>query len=211
MTTLYFRTARFRITIFIFLVIIVTSFSKLHSQGSFPFQLTEFKAQAKNGNVGLTWKTKSQEDLLQFEVEYSPDGKYYKRIDVVPASGSPNGDVYESEHSVSYSDSGFYRLKMVDNNRKWQYSDPIIVRTNKITSFFVYPSVITTHVMNIFITDPFNSLEVVSMNGTMMLKENLSGKTGRINIPLSTNLGAGMYIVQLRNQDQAITQKVIIQ
>jgi hypothetical protein len=45
----------------------------------------------------------------------------------------------------------------------------------------------------------------------VMLKENLSGKTGRINIPLSTNLGAGMYIVQLRNQDQAITQKVIIQ
>jgi hypothetical protein len=65
--------------------------------------------------------------------------------------------------------------------------------------------------MNIFINDPFNWLEVVSMNGTVMLKQNLSGKTGRINIPLSPDLGAGVYIVQLGNYDRTITQKVVIQ
>ena len=211
MTAVYLRTTIHRIVVITFFVFITAIFSTLYSQGSFSFRLTEFKAQAKNGNVGLTWKTKSREDLLQFEVEYSPDGEFYKRIDVVPASNLPGGDIYESEHAVSYTDSGFYRLKMVDYNRNWKYSDPIFVHTNKITSFFVYPSVITTHVMNIFVNDPFNSLEVVSMNGTVMLKENLSGKTGRINIPLSTNLGAGMYIVQLRNHEQAITQKIMIQ
>jgi hypothetical protein len=49
------------------------------------------------------------------------------------------------------------------------------------------------------------------MNGEVMLKQNLSGKTGRFNIPISPNLSAGMYIVQLSNYDKKITQKVIIQ
>jgi len=211
MTTVYFQSKNFRTLVLGFFFSIVLSFSKIYAQGPSPFQLAEFKAQAKNGNVGLTWKTKSQEDILQFEVEYSTDGKSYRKIDVAPASNRPNGDIYESEHSVSYTDSAFYRLKMVDNNQRWQYSDPILVRTNKITALFVYPSVISTHILNVFVNDPFNSVEVVSMNGTVMLKENIGGKIGRINIPLSANIATGMYIVQLKNHDQAITQKVIIQ
>lgn len=199
------------ITFVLFSFILSSAIFQLKAQGSWSSQLTEFKAQAKNGNVGLNWKTSSQEDLLQFEVEYSTDGKYYRRIDIVPASKAPNSDYYEFEHQVNYTDSAFYRLKMVDQNRKWQYSDPILVHLNKITTWFVYPSVITTHVMNIFVNDPFNSLEVVNINGTVMLKENISGKIGRFNIPLSANIATGTYIVQLRDRERAITQKVIIQ
>ena len=65
--------------------------------------------------------------------------------------------------------------------------------------------------MNIFLNDPFRWLEVVSMNGTVMLKENLSGKMGRINIPFSSDLAPGTYIVQLSDHSRTITQKVIIQ
>jgi len=65
--------------------------------------------------------------------------------------------------------------------------------------------------MNIFLQDPFNSLEVVSLDGTVLLKQNLSGKTGRIDIPISPNLARGAYIVSLSNHEKIITQKVIIQ
>ena len=70
---------------------------------------------------------------------------------------------------------------------------------------------ITTSVMNIFIQEPFYSLEVVNMNGAVMLKQNLSGKTGRISVPFSPLLSAGVYIVQLRNYEKTITEKVVIQ
>jgi len=182
-----------------------------HAQGLNAVQVTNLKADSRNGNVGLTWKTGSEQNLRQYEIEYSLDGRYYKNLGFIPARNNINGDFYEFEDPVSYSDSAFYRLKIVDNNGRWLYTRPVLFQINKTTTFFVYPSVITSHVINIFLNDPFYSLEVVNMNGEVMLKQNLSGKTGRFNIPISPNLSAGMYIVQLSNYDKKITQKVIIQ
>jgi hypothetical protein len=210
MKPIYVRTTLLS-TIIGCLLLNISSFISINAQGLWSVQLTSFKADSRNGNVSLSWKTASEENLMQFEIEWSNDGKYYRNLGFIPARNSINGDFYEFEHSVSYNDSAFYRLKIIDNNRRWLYTNPVLYHVNKITAFFVYPSVITTHIMNIFLNDPFYSLEVVSLNGVVMLKQNLSGKTGRINIPLSANLGAGMYIVQLRNYDKTITQKIMIQ
>lgn len=202
-------------TIYVRTIILFTSlcftFSQGTAQGLWTIQLTSFKAESRNGNVGLTWKTASEENLRQFEIEYSSDGRYYRNLGFIPARNSINGDFYQFEHTVSYSDSAFYRLKIVDNRGRWQYSVPVLYHVNKINAFFVNPSVISTHVMNIFLDDPFDWLEVVALNGSVMLKENLSGKMGRINIPISSTVAPGVYIVQLRNHYRTITQKVVIQ
>jgi len=210
MKSIYVRTTFLSILISC-LLLNISSFIQINAQGLWTVQLTSFTAASRNGNVGLNWKTTSERNLMQFEVEYSSDGRYYHNLGFIPARNSINGDFYQFEHAVTYSDSAFYRLKIVDKNRKWLYTEPVLYHVNKITAFFVYPSVITTNIMNIFLRDPFNSLEVVSLNGTVMLKQNLGGKIGRINVPLSGNLSAGMYIVQLRNYDKTITQKVLIQ
>jgi Secretion system C-terminal sorting domain len=183
----------------------------LQAQGLWSAHLTEFKADSRNGNVNLSWKTESEENLRQFEVEYSPDGNYYQNLGFIPARNKLNGSWYEFEHAISYTDSGYYRLKMVDATGKWVYSEAVLYHANKISAFAIYPNVITTGVMNIFIKDPFDWLQVVSMNGAVMLKQNLGGKTGRLNIPLSSSLSSGTYVVQLGNHEQTITQKVIIQ
>jgi len=180
-------------------------------QGLQAVQLSDFKAESKNGNVGLSWKTSSEKDLRQFEVEYSEDGKYYHNLGFIPATNTINGNFYEFEHPVSYTDSAFYRLKIVDRNGSWLYTKPVLYSINNTTALFVYPSVISSRIINIFLKDPFNSLEIVSMNGTVMLRQNLSGETGRINIPVSPTLASGMYIVQLDTYGKTITQKVMIQ
>lgn len=181
------------------------------AQGLLNVQSQDLKAESKNGNVGLKWKTASEENLLQFEIEYSEDGRYYRNLGFIPARNSINGDFYEFEHAVTYTDSAFYRLKIVDNNRRWMYTTPVLYHVNNTTAFMIYPSVVTTHVLNLFLKDPFNFLEVVTMSGEIILKQNLSGKTGRINVPLSSNLSPGAYIVKLRDYDRSFIQKIIIQ
>jgi hypothetical protein len=203
MKTLYVRTI-----IFFFLLCAAL---RSNSQGLWTVQLTSFKAESRNGNVGLTWKSASEENLMQFEIEYSRDGRFYRNLGFIPARNSINGDFYEFEHPVSYSDSAFYRLKIVDNRGRWLYTPPVLYHINKITSWFVNPSVISTGVMNIFLNDPFDWLQVVSINGTVLLKQNLSGKMGRINVPISADVAKGTYIVQLGDHYRTITQKVVIQ
>ena len=182
-----------------------------NAQGLLTVQFTDFKAESRNGNVGLTWKTTSEENLMQYEIEYSRDGRFYRNLGFIPATNRINGDYYQFEHDVNYSDSAFYRLKIVDNRGRWMYTQPVIYHVNKITAWFVNPSVITTGVMNVYLNDPFDWLQVVSINGMVLLKQNLSGKMGRINVPISADLAKGVYIVQLGDHYRTITQKVVIQ
>ena len=178
---------------------------------TFQTKLLEFKATSRNGMVGLTWKTEYEENLLQFEVEWSRDGKNYQRAGIVQAVNAPTGNIYSFEHKISYTSEAFYRLKIMDITNHWQYSDPIIVPVEKTARLFVYPSVITTRMITIIVNDPFNSMQIVSTNGTVMMKQSLSGKTGRMDIPLSPTVASGIYIVQLQNQTETITQKIMVQ
>jgi hypothetical protein len=198
------------IQLFVFCIISLLTSLSLDAQGLQLVQLSGFKAESRNGNVNLSWKTSSEENLRQFEVEYSDDGKYYHNLGFIPARNNLNGNFYEFEYPVSYNDSAFFRLKVVDKNGKWLYTNPVVYYVNNHTPFFVNPSVINTGVINVYLDDPFSLLKVVSMNGTVMLKQNLSGKTGRISIPVSPAVSSGIYIVQLKNDNRVITQKVFI-
>ena len=111
MKTIYVRTILFSFCLCVALV--------SNAQGLLTLQLTSFTAESRNGNVGLTWKSASEENLMQYEIEYSRDGRLYRNLGFIPARNSINGDFYEFEHPVSYSDSAFYRLKIVDNRGRW--------------------------------------------------------------------------------------------
>ncbi len=185
--------------------------SSINAQGLNTLQITNLKAESRNGNVGITWKTDKETDLRQYEIESSSDGRYYKDLGFIPARNNINGDIYEFENTVDYTDSVFYRLKIVDVNGKWLYTQPVLYNINKTTTFLIYPSVTSSHTIDIFLDHGFDFIEVTSMNGAVLLKQNLSGKMGRISIPTSHDLSAGVYVVQLKNDYRTITQKIVIQ
>jgi len=194
----------------IFLISLFLS-TPVGAQGLATVRITNFKAESKNGNVGITWKTDKEANLRQYEIESSDDGRYYRNLGFIPARNRISGDLYEFENTIDYSDSVFYRLKIVDANGKWLYTEPVLYKVNKTTAFLIYPSVVSSHMINIFLDDGFDFVEVINSNGAVLLKQNLSGKTGKISIPVSPDISAGTYIVQLKNGSRTITQKIVIQ
>src|SRR6476646_3508557 len=196
-------------TVFLIFTFLITF--RVNGQGLGTLRITYLKAQSRNGNVGITWKTDKEENLREYEIESSSDGRYYKNLGFIPATNNINGDVYEFENTVDYTDSIFYRLKIVDAKGKWLYTEPVLYKINKTTAFFIYPSVISSHSINVYLNDGFDFIEVTNMNGAVLLKQNLGGKTGKITIPVSPAIASGLYVVQLKNQDRTITQKIVIQ
>src|ERR1700680_3459542 len=122
-----------------FIIFLILAAPYINAQGLSTIQLTNLKAESRNGDVGLSWKTLSEKDIMQFEIEYSQDGKYYRNMGFIPAKNNINGDLYEFEHPVFGSDSAFYRLKVVDKNGKWLYTDPVLFKVNNISPFFINP------------------------------------------------------------------------
>jgi hypothetical protein len=130
-------------------------------------------------------------------------------IGVVNAANNPGGAVYSFTHAVVNSGKQFYRLKMINLDNSSELSGIASVETVGKDRNFVRPSVITSGVINVFLDDSYNTVEVVSMKGEVLAKRNINGRTGRVDIPVGA-MPAGTYIVQLRNRETTAQQKVII-
>ena len=182
--------------------------SSISVSGVLPLVLVEFTAHPNNGVVELKWKTSSEQNLRQFEIEYSSDRNSFIRAGIVPAANAPAGAVYTFSH-IPPANRIFYRLKMTDIDGQFKYSDILMVQINKTNNHFVQPSFITTGVINVFLNTTFNTLELISTNGTILMKQNINGRTGRMEIPIPSVI-PGTYVVRLRNNETTLQQKILV-
>ena len=182
----------------------------VESSGPLPVKLVNFDGVKTVEGTRLSWETAVEENFKEFEVEYSQDMNNFSKIGTVLAGNAINGTKYQFSHSVNSSGNSYYRLKMIDLDASFAYSKIIVVNTSEsLAGNFVRPSLINSGVMNINIEGNYQLLELVSTNGTVVYKQNLSGKNGPLDIPVNAT-SSGMYIVRLINNDQVKQQKVLI-
>ncbi len=88
-------------------------------------ELTDFEGNVLNCFARLIWTTSIQDDLDHFEIEWSGDGIVFMTIAEVDVNGGTNGGATYNFTDESTSEFNFYRLKMVDANGDFSYSDVI--------------------------------------------------------------------------------------
>ena len=109
-----------------------------------PVTLTSFEATKQSASVVLNWKTEKELNLNYFSVEYSKDGINFSQLAMV-FTGSNASNAYSYRHADP-SSMNYYRLKMVDMDGKFKYSEIQLVRFSKAnqTEMFVYPNPAST-------------------------------------------------------------------
>jgi glucose/arabinose dehydrogenase len=177
--------------------------------GTLPASLVEFKAVARNGVASLNWKTEFEQNLKQFEIEYSTDNNNYIRVGIVQATNASDGAEYSFEHILNHTGLLYYRLRIVELDGSHEYSPIRVVDPGTKNKVFIYPSIITTGVINVFVSEPWQTIEVINMNGAIVRKLSIAGRSGKIEIPVHV-LSAGNYVVRLRNNEKVMIQKVVI-
>ncbi len=91
-----------------------------------PVELTDFRATIpETGRYALLgWRTASERNNLGFDIERSSDGRSWQTLALVPGHGTT-----QEEQSYAYTDErpqpgeNYYRLKQVDFDGKFEYSD----------------------------------------------------------------------------------------
>lgn len=89
-----------------------------------PVKLLSFDAAAAGNDAKLSWTTTQESDEKNFEIQRSTDGSNYETIGTVAATNT-----YSGTTAYSYTDiqpvngKNFYRLKMVDIDGNFDYSD----------------------------------------------------------------------------------------
>jgi Secretion system C-terminal sorting domain len=107
-----------------------------------PVKLENFIGYSKNCNTTLNWKTTQEINSLQFDIEQSEDGTVFNKIRSVNAAGNSSLPI-QYETTLSQKEAKiFYRLKLIDINGSFNYSNIISVTNSCISKelISIYPN-----------------------------------------------------------------------
>jgi hypothetical protein len=92
-----------------------------------PSELIEFRGTKQNQAVQLNWVTVSEDDVNFYDLQRSTDGSRFETIAIAFAKNGQRNDYgYLDRHP--YNGINYYRLKTVDNNGEFKYSNVIAVK-----------------------------------------------------------------------------------
>ncbi len=193
----------------------MTSFGQLaiaNSETVLPVTWRYVKAQRKGQQVQVQWATASEKDNDRFEVETSVDGKNFTYVGKVAGSGNSSTERhYEFLHASPAPATTYYRIKQVDLDGGFEYSQVVAVQTGKAAtmqiSLYPNPSHDYLYLGNISL-DAAAVVEILDMQGRKVdqIKPTLEGGTPNISIQ---QLQAGNYILRIQNAGQLIQQRFV--
>ena len=163
-----------------------------------PITCSDFYAEKKQNQVLVTWKATCNSSQSSFAVERSADAVHFTSIN----SQQPKGN---GEFAYTFSDKNplrgesFYRLKMIDKDGKFTYSEVRRIKSNSETFYInnVFPCPASDFInINIHSADniPSAFFQIVSMEGKLVLKQKSPVNKGNSNLSLPVgNLMKGSY------------------
>ena len=185
------------------------TFGSISGGNPFPVELLNFTATALNNHVKVSWRTASEINTNYFQVEKSIDGINFEKVFTEKAAGNSHqpkdyqGFDFEPYHGISY-----YRLKTVDHDGKFMYSNVVAVNFQANSTVSVYPNPVKDQ-LHIQLSKETLILDVAvyDLNGKLVWKENLA-KTSEVNLNVK-DWTAGVYVVKITTDDTQFTKKII--
>ena len=186
-----------------------------------PVTWLSFTAQTADKKVHLHWTTATEINNSHFEVENSTDGRNFEQVGEVTGAGNSFTPLnYKFTDLAPFGSNSilYYRLKQVDFNGEFEYSKTIAVRNSKqgngVTIESITPNPFTEQ-LNLTLNNISEGavvIEVYDLTGRKHYTQTTaSGGQGTLSIDLSSlaNLAKGVYIVNIRNGNDAIQQKLV--
>lgn len=183
-----------------------------------PVTLVSFNVMQQGKDALLLWRTSSELNSDHFDVESSINGSDFAKIGEVKAAGNSNAPIdYNSldVNIVKYnSDRIYYRLKQVDIDGKFSYSDIKMLKLGARSQFVkVYPVPFRDKLI-IDLPEGWNGQTAISlfdMSGRLMYRGNQTISSSQSNIVISNLplLAGGSYVLILKNGENEAIQKVV--
>ncbi len=184
-----------------------------------PVELTSFSATLDGSTAILTWKTSTEINSYGFEIEKSTDNIHFNKIGFVKgADNSSSPKKYSFNDSKIFTGKYYYRIKQIDNNGQFKYSNIVEIKAGLTPDKFSlaqnYPN-------------PFNPSTVISYeipkDGLVSLKVfdiigrevstlvNKYQTAGSYNVTFNAyNLSSGIYFYQLKSGSYNSIRKLIL-
>lgn len=117
------------------------TFGATSSANKLPVELTKFIALEKERSVDLSWQTESEIDFSHFILERSADGSNFERLTSIMGSGNINTPSnYLYNDPSPFTGWNYYRLKMIDLDGTYEFSNIEVVSIDDEATLEIYPN-----------------------------------------------------------------------
>lgn len=168
-----------------------------------PITLVNFTAQQKNKATNLLkWNTSSEINGDYFAVEKSADATAeFKEIARVKAKGNSTENISYSFEDNLTAKVLYYRLKMVDKDGHFKYSNTVVVKAgDNITEVSIYPNP-AKEKLNIHFTSVTTekiTVRITDLQGRLLQTQTVNAVNGFNNLSMDVaSLQKGIYLVQM--------------
>lgn len=178
-----------------------------------PVTLLTFDGRLDNATAILDWKTSSEINSKDFEIEKSTDGVNYYKIGSVTAAGNSTTTKSYTFRDQLLSTMNYYRLRMNDLNGANKLSNVVLLRYDKARqSLWVVNNPFKTYIDMRF-GKPVSSVRLQLVNGTgsVVAEKVIASPAGQIRWDVPSNLSNGNYILRAVLDGEVFTSKVLKQ
>ena len=179
----------------------------LYALAVVPVRLTDFTAAPSGVQVKLSWTVNAEINTDRYVVEFGSTPAAFTSIGSQKAHGISK---YSLMHSTPVKGWNYYRLKMVDLDGSYTYSEIRKVFMDKKTEVQIYPNPVS-EVVNISLS--FSMLNkpvavtLLDVNGRVLYQKQIlnAGTTQSIDVH---RLPSGSYILKLASAEEIITKPI---
>jgi len=184
------------------------------SPTTLPVKLLSFTGDQFEEGARLNWITSSEEEFGYFEIERAQEDLIFQSIAQIEGKGKLN-----ARTSYTYTDAharqgkNFYRLKSIDADESFEYSDIILVSYGSGgPEVSVYPTVIDQSNFTVSLRDEhFQSpvkLMLLNAVGTSVYQTDLISNSTLVQLPPSVK--AGVYILKLVSASEQRLMRIVV-
>jgi endonuclease I len=175
-----------------------------------PVDIISFGGKLVGKDVVLNWEVAREINFDRYEVERSFNGTDYNKIGEVKALGkyqytfSDNTDVIRGRRV-------YYRLKKIDKDGKYSYTEVFSLHIPLNNKFTVYPNPVS-NVIRLQMNNNLSTTVTVQVNdmaGKLFINQTTIANNGFVNVPVPT-LSNGIYLIKMIVGEEQYVQKVVV-
>lgn len=188
-------------------------FNFVENGGVLPVELIAFSGFTSQSILHLNWKTVSEVNFDYFQVEYAQGDLKFKPFDKTVKGHGNSSKIqnYQFNQQVSAKQGPYYRLRIVDFDGSFEYSNIIFVNNNTPSiAVDVFPNPNSSGKpisFSCFQCDEATSIEIFDISNNKVFEDEIDF----VNKPtINPNLASGVYTIRIDLNGEAIIRRLVI-
>lgn len=173
-----------------------------------PVTISSLTATMAGCSANIAWATAIEQNSATYQVETSTDGKNFAKVGEVKSQNSATGASYTFTDNSLAMGTNYFRLKAIDLDAQYTYSQIVAVTSSCLgsSSVTVSPNP-TSNMLNVQGLSTGSTLSIYGVNGQKMTSLIATGSNQAINIGMYAK---GIYILRVSATDGTVSNIKVI-